>query len=46
LRTFEFTPQEPDVKEIKYYVPGVGQVLAVDLETRDREELVRIKRGR
>lgn len=46
LQTFEFTPLEPEVKENKFYVPGVGQVLAVDLETGAREELVSIKRGR
>lgn len=46
LKTFDFTPLEPDVKENKYYAPGVGQVLAVDLETGEREELVRIERGK
>ena len=42
LRTFEFTPLEPDAKERKFYVPGVGQVLTIDLETGEREELVRV----
>jgi hypothetical protein len=44
LKTFEFTPLEPDVAENKYYARGVGQVLTIDLETGEREELVRIER--
>jgi hypothetical protein len=44
LKTFEFTPLEPDVAENKYYARGVGQVLTIDLETGEREELVSIKR--
>jgi hypothetical protein len=44
LKTFEVTPLEPDAKENKYYAPGVGQVLVVDLETGAREELVSVKR--
>lgn len=46
LRTFEATPQEPEVEENKYYAPGVGLVLAVDLGTGEREELVSVRRGR
>lgn len=44
LKTFEFTPLEPDIAENKFYVPGLGQVLSVDLEDGAREELVRIRR--
>jgi hypothetical protein len=43
LKTFEFTPLEPDLRENKYYVPGVGNVLKVDLVTSEREELIRIE---
>ena len=42
LQTKEFSGLEPDAVENKYYVPGVGLVLTVDLETGDREELVSI----
>ena len=45
LKTFEFTPLEPESTEYKYYLPGTGFVLAVSLEDgeideEDREELV------
>jgi len=44
LQTFEFAPIEPESAEFKYYLPGVGFVLAVALEdgeiTGEREELV------
>jgi hypothetical protein len=40
LKTFEFTPLEPKAKENKYYAPGVGNVLTIDLATGEREELV------
>ena len=43
LQTFETTPIEPDVAENKYYAPGVGLVLEVDLETGERVELVEIR---
>ena len=42
LKTFEFTPLEPDARENKYYVPGVGNVLTINLENGEREELVRV----
>jgi hypothetical protein len=42
LKTHDFTPLEPDVNEEKYYCPGVGHVLAVDVTTGEREELVSI----
>ncbi len=43
LKTRDTTPLEPDVVEEKYYCPGVGNVLSVDLETMEREELVSIE---
>jgi hypothetical protein len=42
LRTFEFSPLDPNLYEDKFYVQGVGQVLTIDLVTGDREELVSI----
>jgi hypothetical protein len=38
----DFTPIEPDAAEHKYYAPGVGLILEVDLETGDRVELIEI----
>ena len=43
LKTNEFSGLEPDAHENKYYVPGVGNVLTVDLVTRERDELLRIE---
>lgn len=45
LKTFDFAPLEPESTEYKYYLPGVGFVLAVSLEDGEiedggREELV------
>ena len=44
LKTFDFSPLEPESTEFKYYLPGTGFVLAVELEdgeiTDEREELV------
>ena len=44
LKTFDFTPLEPESTEFKYYLPNVGFVLAIGLEdggiTGEREELV------
>jgi hypothetical protein len=45
LTTFEFTPMEPDDKELKLYAPGVGQVLAIDLRSGEQETLVSVKHG-
>ncbi|MEW5702906.1 MAG: hypothetical protein AB1792_11855 [Candidatus Zixiibacteriota bacterium] len=42
LRTRDFTPLEPDVNENKYYFPGIGPLLTVDLTNGTREELVRV----
>lgn len=44
LKTFDFAPLEPEATEYKYYLPGVGFVLAVGMEdgelTGEREELI------
>jgi hypothetical protein len=40
LQTVEYTPIEPDVREFKYYCPGVGLALEVDLSTGYRTELI------
>jgi hypothetical protein len=44
LQTFDFAPIDPSSTEYKYYLPGVGFVLAVAMEdgelTGEREELV------
>jgi hypothetical protein len=44
LKTLEFEPSEPEATEFKYYLPGTGFVLAVDMEdgefTGEREELL------
>jgi hypothetical protein len=43
LRTRDFTPLEPEVNENKYYCPGVGLVLSVDVNSGEREELIGIQ---
>lgn len=43
LVTRDFTPLEPGVEEHKYYVPGIGLILEVDIETGERLELVEIQ---
>jgi len=40
LVTEEWTPIEPDVQENKYYAPGDGLILEVNLEDGERVELV------
>jgi len=40
LMTSDFTPVSPDALEHKYYAPGVGLIVEVDVETGDRVELV------
>jgi hypothetical protein len=42
--TREFTPLEPDLVERKFYAPGIGLILEVDLETGERVERVEIRR--
>ena len=38
--TLDFSPISPGVLEYKYYAPGVGFILEIDVETGDRLELV------
>ena len=45
LKSEETTPLEPDLLEDKFYAPGVGNVLTVDVNTGERSELVRVVRG-
>ncbi len=40
LITRDFSPLDPGVEENKYYAPGVGPILEIDLETGDRVELI------
>ena len=42
LETKDFSPLAPDVVENKFFAPGVGQVLTIDVETGEREELLDI----
>lgn len=42
LQTREFTPLEPGVNEYKYYAPGVGLVLEVDVNSGARTELIEV----
>jgi len=42
LVTHDFSPLEPDVNEHKYYAPGIGMILEVDVETGGRVELVEL----
>jgi hypothetical protein len=44
LKTFEFSPLDPELKENKFYASGIGQVLTIDRLTGEREELLRVKR--
>lgn len=40
LLTRDFSPLDPESQENKYYAPGTGLILEIDLETGDRVELV------
>jgi len=40
LITKDYTPLEPDGEENKYYAPGIGLILEVNVETGGRVELV------
>jgi hypothetical protein len=42
LQTRDFTPLEPGVNEYKYYAPGVGLVLEVDVQSGARTELIEV----
>lgn len=41
--TRDFTPLEPDLQERKFYAPGIGSILEIDLDTGERVELVEIR---
>jgi hypothetical protein len=43
LKTRDFTPLDTNLDENKYYCPGVGVVLVIDVVTGQREELVSIE---
>jgi hypothetical protein len=45
LKSEEKSPLEPDVLEDKFYAPGVGNILTLDVHTGATSELVRIIRG-
>lgn len=45
LMTADTTPLEPDVEENKFYAPGIGLIVEIDLETGDRVELVEFNPG-
>jgi hypothetical protein len=40
LLTRDFSPLDPGVEENKYYAPGIGLLVEIDLDTGDRVELV------
>jgi hypothetical protein len=43
VKTPESTPLEPSLHEAKWYAPGVGNVLTLDLDTGEKSELIRIE---
>lgn len=43
LKTPESTPLEPDLREVKWYAPGVGLILTRDLDTAEKSKLIRIE---
>ena len=45
LETLDFTPLEPTHLEAKFYAPGIGFVLEVNLESGERTELIAILEG-
>lgn len=40
LVTRDFSPLDPGAEENKYYTPGLGLILEIDIETGDRVELI------
>ncbi len=40
LQTRDFSPLDPGVEEHKFYKPGIGKILEIDLESGDRVELI------
>lgn len=45
LQTRDFTPLEPDANEYKFYAPGIGPILEIDIESGERVELVSFTPG-
>lgn len=45
LQTIETTPLETDLLESKFYAPGIGNILTVDMNTGDRVELIAITKN-
>jgi hypothetical protein len=42
LKTFDGSPIEPDALEHKFYAPGIGVVLELDVESGERVELISV----
>ena len=40
LQTLDYTPLEPGVQEHKFYAPGIGMIVEINLEDGERVELV------
>ncbi len=40
LVTYDFSPLDPEANENKYYAPGVGLILEIDMNSGDRVELI------
>ena len=45
LQTRDFTPLEPDANEHKYYAPGIGLIVEIDLDSGERVELIQAPGG-
>lgn len=45
LQTEDYTPLEPDALEDKFYAPGLGLVLELDVESGERTELIEVTMG-
>ena len=45
LVTLDYSPLEPGVEENKYYAPGIGMILEVNLDTGERVELISYGEG-
>lgn len=40
--TRDYLPTEPDAEELKYYAPGIGNILVINQNNGEREELVEV----
>ena len=43
LVTRDFTPLDPGIEELKYYLPGLGKIVEINLDTGERVELIEFK---